>query len=869
MTIKKITLILSGMLGLLLPSSAQDQTGKHLLWRKALGSEDFKTRDTAMEEVWAAGQSALSFLEELTEDNDPEISLRAATIARMVRLGVTPDTPPKIIELVDGYFEASIKGKISVAEKLRDNKEYDILLRLLKMESNLGVVERMRALIAEIIPKIVRERLNANEIQGAKDILLMSDQFKHLIQYAHLLGETGGLDQEIARLRGSKSKTDQARYLACLRVQGDVALLREEARRLGDKDTEVLAALLDGDHIPFFESLVETGDIRLTSAHYLDWVLAGYRGDDSARDEAFDTLKYLAEEMNDKEEARICLFKMGYGQVVVDLLKPAELGIRVNYHLMQENYAKAEKLLGLPEDGNLRAWIKKTSQKAEEELEGDLTSIAGERLLMAAEFLEGRGRVAEATECAKAVFDVVRDAEDQQLENWAQGMFFSAPIATLCAVAREVDEHKAEPSVFLKTLNRYSMLADEQEWLFELLKEIFPEMDTRERILAAVSFSSRRLLIPVERYDLIRNKVFEEIKKEEEVGGLKYLLVLFQNRNREKDLLEVEKALAEADAPNSYLSAMMALDGGRMKDAAENYQKLETNLETSAASFLYQKGLVLKKAGVAEGDEMIKKARLYSDGSLEDLADFSLQHQRHGEGRKSHETLKHGLLRIKSLRSNDQFREGLVAIERLAVSSGTFGEWKEAVALREVAALKTLRSVASGVFLMRNRFQVLVAQGAYAMQKGEIEVAVRNFTKAHRLLPRDGYLANDLFPILRQFGLQELHDQLYAESANACRENIRRYPKDDNVYNNFAWLASRANRNLDEAEGYLKKALKMNPQSAAYLDTMGEIYFARQKREEAVKWSSKSLQNELFGFASGWELHQQHFRFKRDGFPVR
>ena len=125
------------------------------------------------------------------------------------------------------------------------------------------------------------------------------------------------------------------------------------------------------------------------------------------------------------------------------------------------------------------------------------------------------------------------------------------------------------------------------------------------------------------------------------------------------------------------------------------------------------------------------------------------------------------------------------------------------------------------------------------MEEGDIAGAVTAFSEAHRILPRDGYLANELFPVLREVGLIELHDQLFAQSAEYAREVIRRFPKDDNAYNNFAWLASRANRCLEEAEAYLMKALEMKPQSAAYLDTMGEIHFARGKiGGEALKWSA-------------------------------
>lgn len=872
MTIKKLTLILSGICLSLMSSVGQENSERELKWRKNLGAEEFKTRNEAMMQIWEAGESALPFLEKLAEDVDPELSSRASTIARKVRLGITPDTPPNVIGMVDEYFDAPVKGKIRIAESLRAAEEYEILLRLLKSEANEAVLERMEALVAEVIPDVVRERLNSNKIEEAKNILLMSDQFEHQIQYAHLLNETGGLDQEIERLRESKDSADGARYLACLRVKGDAAFLRKEAARLGDRDAEVLAALIEGDHIPFFKQLVETGDIRLTNAHYLDWVLAGYRGDASAKDEAFDTLKYLAEEMKDNDQARICLFKMGYGQVVIDSLKPREIEAKVNYHLMHENYQQAEKFLGLPEDGNLSAWIEKTAKAAAREFKGDLISDSGGRLALAAEFLEGRGKVEDATKCAKALFDGVRGVEDHEVELWAAQMFFSAPIATLTAVAREIDEHDADLSTFLKIFNRMisATLADEQEWAYKYLREIFPKLETREAVLAAVSFSSRRLLIPVERYETLRKRLLKEIQAEDEPeGSLKNLLALLKDRNRGKDLAEIAKALTDAGHPDHELEADLAFDAGRFEEAGASFQKVETDFGSTDSSSLYEKGLILKKGKIDNGDEMIKKARLLSNGGYEDLAAFALQHQRHGDSAKSHNLLKLAVLRMKSLSAVNPYEGGLSEIERLAASYTAFSKWKQALALREVIALKAYGRVITGVFLMRDRFQILLAQGAYAMEQGKLEKAVQSFTQAHRLLPRDGYLANDLFPLLRQLGLIELHDQLYAKSAEACRENIRRYPKDDNVYNNFAWLASRANRDLDEAEGYLKQALEMNPQSAAYLDTMGEIYFARKNREEALKWSNRSIQNEILGKSSNWELHKQHQRFKKGGFPAR
>jgi predicted Zn-dependent protease len=70
-------------------------------------------------------------------------------------------------------------------------------------------------------------------------------------------------------------------------------------------------------------------------------------------------------------------------------------------------------------------------------------------------------------------------------------------------------------------------------------------------------------------------------------------------------------------------------------------------------------------------------------------------------------------------------------------------------------------------------------------------------------------------------------------------------------------------RHLDEAEVHLKQALATLPRQAAYLDTMGEIQFARGRREEALEWSKKSI-NYL---PSDSAIRRQYHRFTSGPLP--
>ncbi len=840
---------------------------------------DYQTRVKAMEVIWKSGGESIAFLEELAASDDPELAIRAATIVQKVKLGINPDTPQAVVDLIDTYLKALPQGRIAALEKLRDLGEFNFILKFRRTETNPRVIGKMDGIITLLMPRIVRGFLNEEKLVEAKEVLGLSDQFKHMIQLGELLRITGGLDDEIAKLAGSVIAGDSARYLAYLRVNGDIGLLRREAKRLGDPTAEILAALAEGDHQPYFEYLLGKdsnkqigGGVRglgLPNQHYIKWALANHRGDAVAQKKELEALEYLGKQVSEDGAAQVNLFRMGYGKQVIEGLSEKYLETKISYYLMQENYSKARDLIGLPQESELEAWIKATAVKAEKEMMKSERGPGIGRLIAAAEFLEARGMTGDATKCVLILFDLARGKKDLDLGSLGIEMFVSAPVSVLTAVAREVEEHEALASTFI---SKFSGRDKEHLWLYRTIKEVFPKMETRELLLNTFSFSSRHLLVPVDRHDeVFENVLASVLKAEDPQGNLANLFMILQYRNRESELLKILNAQAENGVKNEYLRGLLALESGRLNAAAELLGGVVANAESPSVANLYQYGNILKKAGKKDGSKFIKKAELFSNGSSSDLAAFSDQHLRFGEVKQSHELLRQALLRSPILPSPGDYSGIENMLDGLAAGAATLGNWKEALAYREVVALTSANGgIGYGVYYLRNRFQILVARGALAMQNGDVAKAVSSFVEAHRILPRDGYLANELFPVMREAGLSELHDQLFGESARHARKVIQMFPKDDNAHNNFAWLASRANRSLDEAEEYLKIALKINPRSAAYLDTMGEIYFARRNREEALKWSALSLQNQVFGgSASRWELHQQNQRFKSGEFPVR
>ncbi|MDA7500970.1 hypothetical protein N8486_03655, partial [Akkermansiaceae bacterium] len=326
-------------------------------WREALGSQDYGVRVEAMNEIWETGEEALSLLEELSENEDPEIAARASVLTQKLLLGITPDTSGKVLVLIDQYLESAPRGRVAVLEQLRSLEEFDLILRLRRVEKSDRVVSRMDAMISQYMPRIVRGYLNDEKYDEAKEILGLSDKYDHIIRLGHLLDVTGGLDQELERLRKGDSVENSRRYLGYLRVKGDAGLLRKEARRLGDRSAEVIAALVEGDFEPYFKYLLEIGKLGLPVQNYIKWTLADHKGDTEAKKKAYESILYLSKQEGEERDARMNLFRMGRGKEVVERLGDGYLAAKISYFLMQEEYLNAQNLIEVPEALELEGWI--------------------------------------------------------------------------------------------------------------------------------------------------------------------------------------------------------------------------------------------------------------------------------------------------------------------------------------------------------------------------------------------------------------------------------------------------------------------------------------------------------------------------------
>lgn len=81
----------------------------------------------------------------------------------------------------------------------------------------------------------------------------------------------------------------------------------------------------------------------------------------------------------------------------------------------------------------------------------------------------------------------------------------------------------------------------------------------------------------------------------------------------------------------------------------------------------------------------------------------------------------------------------------------------------------------------------------------------------------------------------------WSESVDAFQNAIRLDRNNHTALNNYAYYLSLRSENLDEALEMSKRAVEMEPRNAAYLDTLGWIYFKKGDLDTALKYIQKSV----------------------------
>lgn len=105
----------------------------------------------------------------------------------------------------------------------------------------------------------------------------------------------------------------------------------------------------------------------------------------------------------------------------------------------------------------------------------------------------------------------------------------------------------------------------------------------------------------------------------------------------------------------------------------------------------------------------------------------------------------------------------------------------------------------------------------------------------------------DLDVLIARYHLPDVSDEYHQqtvqwirEAANGLRQEISRSPGDPSDYNQLAWLVGNTEGDQDEALRSAQRALQLQPDTGAYLDTLAHVYFGRGDLENAVKHQTEA-----------------------------
>ena len=129
-------------------------------------------------------------------------------------------------------------------------------------------------------------------------------------------------------------------------------------------------------------------------------------------------------------------------------------------------------------------------------------------------------------------------------------------------------------------------------------------------------------------------------------------------------------------------------------------------------------------------------------------------------------------------------------------------------------------------------------------RSGDIAAQEKALRETLALSPNHPDAVIALVDLLRKRGAAQDAAALVGSASEFYRARIAEQPDDPEGYNNLAWLLANTDTSLDEARKLSLKSLEIQPDTAAYLDTMAEIHLRMGRPGQAVGFQKQAVELE-------------------------
>lgn len=855
---------------------------------KDLSNDQFRVRENATRRIWEIGDQALPALQEAADGEDPETAYRARELVRKIELHLTPDTDPEVMSLVERYAKATTDEKQDLLNQMHRKRAWRQILKLFASETNAELLKRIQGSIDEVAVIAARECLLKGDAAGAREYLEMAPPNPSgLLALADFHRSQGTLEAELERAKTLEGKSGAEWQLALHRAAGNIEVARNAADAADEPAISATMSVLLGDPIPWMRrSLIDMEGGQIYKP-YTDLAIERWQGKNLLPKDLEPITRALASRNgNDRRIAINSLFLLGESSLAEEVYTKTSPSAGFVYLESLERVPEALQAFGLdPENPDYKAWVEErfSAMSGEEPDEERVEMIDANELVRMANFMDRRGMAHEFKESfMKPMADLA--GKDEAAFTSFLSLFFNRNI-TLTG-APDLGKRAGYEWAGDDALRWDDLLAaafdenDEVTVVWKWMEELDPaasRIDRFDGLLALNGMGTDPLHLrdkwlslgwqavektPEDKRKPVLEKISHAIAMSPDVVNNLKLWDMYPKGDRDgffRDAHISELTIAGRwdVAATFFLDQLTRIEKFKLNPSPSTH--------ASAAACLRRAGR-LEEAAVQ--DEWVDKLAMGNDAYQ-----IAIGYQFGDDFDRAAEWFE------RSVRQEDPDVGGIFtyALEELGDRLLENARWKEAAAVFEVKA-QMIASLGSGLdraaYMLKLRLQADLAR-ALANLNEDRAGSLALLDHCYEMFPGDGTLADYFFPSLRKAGLIEEHDAWFKKSWDRMSGVVAKYPGSSNTLNTAGWLAAKAQRNLDQAESYLERALAMKPDEYSYLDTMAEIQFGKGNREKAIEWSTRAV--EYIPGDSGdpsdgslldsFMLRRQHEHFRSDPMP--
>jgi hypothetical protein len=859
-----------------------------------LSSETFSVRENATLKLWKMGEPILGELRKAATGEDPEVAFRVAKLIRDIEHFITPETDPELIRHVEDFKNAQPANKGDIFRKIAQKRGWHQILKLYATESDPAIRDGLldHAYGAAIIG--AREKLVLGKAEEAKKFLEMAPRdARSLMALACFHRANGTLEAE--RSKAAEGPADWR--VALERVAGDTVAAAATAKEAGDSQLAAAMQLFNGDAIPWLHRMKD-GEENSIRRLYLD--IVGGRWDPSSKEAASNALRQLSSEAttsrdeDTRAKAAFTLFLAGYPELAEAATTRAPLLQKIDYYTSIERYDDAFSAFGLdPANPDFKGWVEKkfgiylSSRRYNSERAKDESDEAEKELKRMLIFLNQLG------------------LEEEMISNYEKPLLSMAETDLddflILLASLFIPEHGSGPSdtaVLAQAVGTKWAGEDEARWR-QLVNLAFNEDDVaiqwwdwQEVLEPNASFSDRfegilglfgTIPDPKRTRDRWLALAWKAVEKGTPAQKTQYLKRIAHTSDssrtdgRFSDMATSLKVLSMQSptdrSPTLQWQSHMGLSiQGKWDQVVDIFADIVEGEKGNDVSLRRPEmhaylAASLRRAGrekeAVEHDKWAEKLSLGDSGSTLTISDA---YAFAGDMERSAIWLARYAIESSPPTgtygdTSNYYRDSLYRYSVLLLEQG---RWKESAALAEAMALRateTETDLSSAQVLLGIRLKADLPHGL-SLLESDRERGIEMLNRCHSFFPGVGQLADYFFPALRKAGLMKEHDEYFERSWNVMASLVERFPLSGQTLNGTAWLAGRAARRLTEAEALSRKALTLNPDEAAYLDTLAEVYFAKKDRKSSIKWSIQAT-----NFSLDSMIRRQFMRFSSEPFP--